>query len=767
MKEKNNIIFTVGIDKYQSDSWKDLNNAVFDCKALISLLKSKYSFEENPNSLFDSQATKENIYRELTILRNIVNEDDNLIFFFAGHGNINPHTKRGYLIPHEGTLDPTTWMENSVIKDFIQDLKCMHVWLILDSCFSGSFLTNTRGYVGQQLYCELNDKISRWVLTSGREEKVLDGSKGEHSPFAKALLSFLDNNENKYSCISEIAQYVKILTANTSKQVPQSNYIDNIGHEGGELILTLKNEFCKTEKKSTIGISSSIKIKEELAKYNSTESKIASGKELLLVYSGIEDCDFIIFENFRFDEEGNKKLTFKDGCVFFEEDFSFKLVQRFATNKGLERYLESNREKIKTEKQIPFICAHKDINSIENSLYSIAHSNYLQSLLDANPDKMRCLHCNEKISTDDGYLIEIDEIDLIENIGTVHVECLRPCDRIIGSSGYKGLTESYLINFDYELWLELLKKGQGQISPIYKNSQLPKTIILSWNERYGINEGKYCIREHYDNGEIRYVKRGKDIERFSENKIDQILKSFNNSIKEKEGEIYNPAAMIIETKQCGALKYIKQIKTEDQSIAIASKYEKVLYSKQLTDEVYNLIEHDYAPLVILKDIDSKQIFCIGDIIPLISKVQSIDTFIANWRNIVGDINKCSLEILKSDKEVNEFLMRVFRDDLRPILNPMFNDDFSLDSGIEIIERDTILSSANSEVDNVREEWKAGDIVKLVFPEMKSHDRFPIGKLLTNIFNDNGEKCIIFQPIENGKILESMQYKIPIHLIQKI
>lgn len=767
MKERNNLIFTIGVDEYQSDFWTNLNNAVFDCKTLLDTLKLKYSFEEYPNSLFDDQATKKNIYRELTTLRNFVNEDDNLIIFFAGHGVMNPHTKRGYLIPHEGTYDPDTWIENSVLKDYIHDINCKHIWLILDSCFSGAFLTNTRGYTGQKLYLELDEKVSRWVLTSGREEKVSDGAIGEHSPFARALLSFLDNNDNKYSCISEVVHYVRVLTVNTSKQIPQSNYISNIGHQDGELILTLKPEFCKTEKKSTTGFSSSPKIIKKLNEYNNIDAKIASGKELLLVRSKNENGDLMILENFRFDDHGNKKLTFKDGYVFFSPDLSFKLVQRFATFQGLERFLKSNQAILEREKPIPTIYASDDIELVENTLSAKAHSNYLQSLLNHDSHNMKCLHCNEKISTNDGYLIEIDEIGLIEHIGSVHKECLRPCDRIIGTSYYKGLIDSNLRNFNFELWMDLLKTGQGQIAPILKNTQLNKTMTLLWVDENDVNIGRYCIREYYDNGEIRYLKRGKDIERFSENEIDQILEHLNQHSLEKDRESYNPTAMISETKLNGDLEYLKRIKTENQTITTVTKYEKCLYSKQLSDEVYNIIKHDYAPLIILRDINSGLIFCIKNIIPIISDVTNIQSFIENWKPIVGDLDKYSLEILESDKDVNKTLMMAFKNGLQPILNPIFSDNYNINSGIIIAERDVFLSNLGGLEDNNNEDFKKGDIVKLVFPEMEGHDSFPLGKLLTDIFDENGNKYAIFQPIENGILLEEQQYKIPLSIIKEI
>lgn len=694
MKKGNNIIVTIGIDEYESDVWPNLNNAVFDCCSLASILCDKYFFEHSPESLENTEATNKNIHRTFNTLRNTINENDSIIIFFAGHGSMNPQTRRGYWVPYDGIGDPSTWIDNSVIKNHIEDLNCKHVWLIVDACFSGSFLSKTRGYGGLQQYEELDKKKSRWVLTSGREEKVSDGEKGAHSPFCRALLEFLEMNENKYCSVSEIIEYVKIITESSSKQIPVGSYITNIGHEGGELILELNHDLYKTEVLNTVGIPSSAKLKYNIAKYRKNERPIPSGKEVLLLKSEMPEYDFMIFENFRFDDDGNKKLSFQDNYVFISDDDSFNLVQRFATIEGLQRYMERTDFHLKTDKKTPFLCAHKSIEDVENSMFARGHANYLKRLLDSNPDIMRCLHCGDKISTNDGYLIEIDEVGLIENIGNVHAECLRPSDRIIGHSGYSNLSSSILRNFDYASWVEILENGQGMIAPMYNSKyRVPPVSNLFWNEKHSHNVGKYCLREYFENGEIRYAKRGKEIERFTEAEIDDVLKIFNKSL-ERDNRIH----MIVETKVFGSIDYIKDIKEEGQTITAAYKYEKCLYSKQFEDEVNNKIKNDYAPLALIEDNKTKQILVIFNIVPIISKIEDIDVFIDNWANLIGAIEEFSIRVLKSDQEVDALIKDVLNDDLWPILNPIFDGENRLKSGVRILSLDKLLEIKKTETE---------------------------------------------------------------------
>lgn len=758
MKKGNNIILTIGIDKYDSDIWVNLNNAVFDCESLVSTVCERYSFERSVDSLVNAGATNKNIHRSFNTLRNAIDENDNVIIFFAGHGNMNPQTRRGYWIPYDGTSDPSTWIDNSVIKNYIEDLNCRHIWLIVDACFSGLFLSKTRGYGGLQQYAELYEKQSRWVLASGREEKVSDGGKGSHSPFCKALLEFLEMNENKYCCVSEIIEYVKTITENTSRQIPMGSYITNIGHEGGELILELNHGLYRTELSSTVGIPSSPILRSNMGKYKKNERNIPSGKEILLIKLDTPDHDFIIFENFRFDDNGNKKLSFRDDHVTLSNDTCFNLVQRFSTVNGLYRYIERNDSHLKTDKKIPFIPANKEIEDVEDSLLARGHAIYLKRLLDSNSDIMKCLHCGEKVSTNDGYLIEVDEIGLVENVGNVHAECLRPSDRIIGYSGYPNLSSSVLRNFDFKSWGEILESGQGLIAPIYNGiNKLPPVCNLLWNEKHSHNVGKYCIREYFDNGEIRYVKRGKEIERFTETEIEDTLKIFNESLR-NDSRIY----MVVETKVYGSLDYIERVKEENQTIIAACKYEKCLYSKQLESEMNNKIKNNYAPLALVESNESKQILCISNIVPIISKIEEFEAFTENWKYIIGELEGLSIRILKDDQEVDAVIKDLFNDDLSPIINPIFDEENRLKSGVIIISKDELVENRSKDK-NLHKD----DSVRLLFPELGNTGRFPVGKLVSDVFTDQhiGD-CVIFQPMEDGKPSD-MQYRVPVSIVEKL
>ena len=763
MKKRRNIIFAIGVDNYKTSVWKDLNNAVLDAKSIVETLTIKYGFEEYPSSLYDYEATKENIYNSFNTLKATVDKEDNVIIFFAGHGNMNPMTQRGYWIPHEGTADIHTWVENSVIKDFIADLKAKHIWLIADSCFSGTFLTNTRDIFIEKTYKELDENMSRWMLASGREEKVSDGLAGKHSPFYKYLLRILKNNSNTYISVLEIINYVQVLTKNNSYQTPIGAFIENIGHQNGEMILQINKDAITQKIKTSRGTPNTPSLRLELSKYQNKKEKISAGKEILLINSFLDNNDFLILENFRFDDNGDKKAKYKDNKVFLDNqgEESYNLIQRFASWTGITRYLEEHDEIYKSKKTV-VIHAHEDIETVENSQFSLAQADYIQELLNFNNDIMSCLHCGERITTNDSYLIEIDELGLNNNCGNVHNECLRPADRILGKAGYEGLINSFLVNFDYKLWSNLLEKGQGQLGSAIAQANLVKKAIISWNPENNKNDGSYCIRIIYENGYTNFVTIGKEIHRFTKSEIDKEL-SFFIELSKKANIEEDPTSMIVETKLFGNYKYLSEIKDSKQSLTKVKSYEKVLYSNQLEQNSVK-IDNDYTPIGLIKHFESEDIVQIGNIIPLISKPENFDSFITNWKKVLPTINKCTIKIIKSDFELDTHLQSFFKDGMQPVINPLFDSETKdFDSGLILKNFQDIIEEAKKQKEK---QWKKDEKVKIIFPNVKT-DKHAKGILLTDEFIDEtGELCAVFRPIENGKILDDMQFKLPTKLLVK-
>lgn len=765
MFKPRNILFTISIDEYSSNVWPNLHNAVIDAEKISQILTNRYSFEIYHGSLTNNEATRDNIYSAFTSIKHYVDTSDNLIILFTGHGQMNPQTNRGYWVPTDGTANLSTLIENSVIKDSIEDIDANHIWLISDSCFSGTFLTRTRGVIEEKEYTKLTLYKSRWMLASGSEEKVSDGQSGQHSPFAKYLIRFLDKNTNIYCSINEIIKYVTTLTNNNSRQTARGAFIDNIGHEDGEMILRLNDEFIIQNIKTTRGIPNTPSLKLEIMSTDDNENKLSAGKEILLIKSVIKDYDLMIIENFRFDDDGKKKIKFRENKVLFqgvENEEDFISIQRFATWTGLKRYLDNNQEAFK-DMSVIAINAVEEIEKVEETSHALAQAEYLKELLEFNKDQMSCLHCGEKISTNDCFFIEIDEIELKDKVGNVHKECLRPADRIIGESGYKDLKKSTLLNFDYSKWADLLLKGQGQIRAIKKKFPSNEiSPIISWNPLNNINTGKYYIRQYYEDGSYSFMMLGKSIHRFSKEEIDIEVEKFNKQIKEFK-EQGDPICMIVETKMNGSYKLLNTLKLPEQTIVNASHFEKATYSIQL-EENQTEINNDYTPIGLVCFPETDDLVKISNHVLLITNPLEFDILHQNWSELIQNLEGCKIKIIESDFELDVYLQHFFKENLIPVIDPIFDKKTNLlISGYEIRSMESIISKAN----NKSKHWKKGDNVKIVFPDVVK-EKFATGILLTGEFIDeNGESFAVFQPIENGKILEDLQYAIPTSLFHKI
>ena len=233
----------IGIDNY-SGQWKPLKNAVSDAKAIYQTLESNYKFDF-VKELYNEQATRVNIIKELEWLVQNVQPSDNLLIYYSGHGEFNQTLNKGYWVPVDATAASTSYyISNSDIQTFLGGIKSKHTLLISDACFSGDiFRGNTVSIPFEEsdkYYAKVNRVTSRKAITSGGIEPVLDGGKEGHSIFSYYLLKALEGNSNRYYDASQLFDNIKIPVLNNSDQSPQFNAIKNAGDEGGQFIFLKK-----------------------------------------------------------------------------------------------------------------------------------------------------------------------------------------------------------------------------------------------------------------------------------------------------------------------------------------------------------------------------------------------------------------------------------------------------------------------------------------------------------------------------------------------
>lgn len=233
----------IGIDGY-SGAWRPLQNAVNDAKAIENVLKSKYKFDQI-RTLYNEQASRINIIKELEKLVSTVSPNDNVLIFYSGHGEFNKALNKGYWVPVDAADNSTSYyISNSDLQTYVSGINSKHTLLVSDACFSGDIFRGQDGKVEfentEKYFAKVNSLTSRKAITSGGIEPVMDGGKDNHSVFTYYLLKALEQNTAKYMDANYLFEKVKVPVVNNSEQIPNFSAIKNTGDEGGLFLFVLK-----------------------------------------------------------------------------------------------------------------------------------------------------------------------------------------------------------------------------------------------------------------------------------------------------------------------------------------------------------------------------------------------------------------------------------------------------------------------------------------------------------------------------------------------
>ncbi len=222
-----------------------LDTSINDAKAVAKVLKEKFGYKVT--LLLD--ATRYQILSELNKLRKKLTDKDNLLIYYAGHGELDRVNLRGQWLPVDAEAGNTAnWISNISITDILNAMAARHILLVADSCYSGTLTRSalTDIEAGKTEEERLNwiktlaKMRSRTALTSGGLAPVLDGGGGDHSVFAKAFLdslASLDDISEGQKVYREVAARVAYVASRYQvEQVPQYAPIKYAGHEAGDYI---------------------------------------------------------------------------------------------------------------------------------------------------------------------------------------------------------------------------------------------------------------------------------------------------------------------------------------------------------------------------------------------------------------------------------------------------------------------------------------------------------------------------------------------------
>jgi hypothetical protein len=220
-----------------------LESAVRDASAIEEILRNRYGFK----TTLLLNADRYQLLSALNKLRETLTDEDNLLIYYAGHGELDRVNNRGHWLPVDAEPSSTAnWISNVQITDILNAMSAKHVLLIADSCYSGTLTRSAVARLDAGMSAEarqkwvqvMTEKRARVVLSSGGLQPVLDSGSGGHSVFAGALLAVLRGNRDVLEAqrlAHVVAQRVATSAAGASiGQLPQYAPIQYCGHEAGD-----------------------------------------------------------------------------------------------------------------------------------------------------------------------------------------------------------------------------------------------------------------------------------------------------------------------------------------------------------------------------------------------------------------------------------------------------------------------------------------------------------------------------------------------------
>jgi TPR repeat protein len=231
----------IGNNEYKG--FKLLKTAVNDAEATATVLRDRYGFRVK----LLRNATRLQILSELNDLRQRLTDKDNLLIYYAGHGELDQKNQRGYWLPVDAVPGNTAnWISNIDLSDLLNLMAVKHLLVVADSCYAATLTRSSAGRLEPTMTQEelaravqtLASKRARVVLTSGGVEPVLDNAGGQHSVFAEIFLEILSSNDGVLLG-RDLFQHLQLRVHAMAQrwavpQVPEYSPIKYAGHEGGD-----------------------------------------------------------------------------------------------------------------------------------------------------------------------------------------------------------------------------------------------------------------------------------------------------------------------------------------------------------------------------------------------------------------------------------------------------------------------------------------------------------------------------------------------------
>lgn len=536
-------------------------------------------------------------------------------------------------------------------------------------------------------------KVSKNIFKSYTKRDMTDD---EFIEFTKRV--YIQNLDIENNSTMENAILVLLSTkVNTNSSILWEIMISNCLKYASQRMSISYDNICELYKdylKEDIKDKGTITTDKEILKLDFDSLNIASGKEVFICktnenlmshFPEEKNTDYLVIELFRFDDECNKKIEFiNNHCILADKTTSLELIYRTHSRRSVNSFIEDNTDFF-SNKTIAILPA-KNIDYVDSSPCAKLYSQMLVEKMKQNVNShFNCIECGKAISENKSILVEIDEVDLINNIGLVHRDCLRPTIRVLGWVE-SDLFENHnlLYKFDWKLWIKKIIKGQGLFNQEIMNRNNVITNIL-WNSTFYNSQAlDYCIKEYMVDDSINYVLRRGKVERFrKQDAIDGAIK-MNNMLKNIE-ENNDYLCNTLKGEMSGTYLSLKDNIDKDDKLIKINKYEVEKVSNQIMNR-YNITDNYYAPLLYISVGENQNYFSIDNLVVLLSNPLQLKDYLENWKRINIFINDTyEILILEDDKVFDNFMRGVYSNEMKAVVNPTFNFDNELVGG-HIIDR---------------------------------------------------------------------------------
>jgi formylglycine-generating enzyme required for sulfatase activity len=332
-----NFALIIGNNNYQY--LNKLKTPRNDAHAVDDLLRNRFGFQTKV--LLD--ATRTELLESLNEFRARLGANDNLLIYYAGHGEYDKEVDKAYWLPVDAKRDsPTNWIIADEITSNIKRIASKHILIVSDSCYSGTLTRESltdliRTGVREEYMKKMMERPSRTLMASGGNEPVTDSGGGNNSVFALAFLKALkEREEGNFTAEELFYSRVKEIVAGKASQVPEYKTINNSGHEGGDFVFQFaKGTVIQEEEKPVI-------------------SKQEEETGTLLIKSNVDGAKIYLDDKYE-DETPIKVNNIKPGTyiITLKKDGYITAKDTVTVSRGKEVTVSMMLEKVTEEAEAP------------------------------------------------------------------------------------------------------------------------------------------------------------------------------------------------------------------------------------------------------------------------------------------------------------------------------------------------------------------------------------------------------------------------------